>query len=157
MAKKFESILFNPLSKKNKDAFKLNKEFVSEFDGLTLEDFFHWTDEPDPLDVKYQKNFKLKKEATEFFQHNCNGINSLYCRLVNCFDFLGKYEHFFSDTNKNRKIAKKLGKFYEKNFYNGNGGARLTRVVNYPSKLLKTLVSPFLDESCGFSRSNFKE
>jgi len=70
-------------------------------------------------------------------KHYMNPLH-IYCWLME--------EFYFLPESKRKNVAYSLSKFYEINIYNGNGGARLTRAVNFSSKLLKTLTSHSLNE-----------
>lgn len=106
-----------------------NERLLGHYDNFYLGDFFMWDPEgkPDPIDVKHAERKKRIDEAKSLFEHNCNALNLVYCRTRDILSFLGKYEYFFSSEDRNKEIAKFIGKSYEKNVYNGNGGSRLSK------------------------------
>lgn len=66
----------------------------------------------------------LKPYFSARIKHYFNPCH-VYCRLM--------------DYGFSKSRAEKLAKWFERNIYNGNGGARLSKILHSPSKLLKTL------------------
>jgi len=73
-------------------------------------------------------------------KHRINALH-VYCRIEDILDFLGKYESFFQDKNRNIRIGRSIGRWIERNLYNGNGGARISKVIKFPKDLCSKVLS----------------
>jgi len=56
------------------------------------------------------------KTLISYFEQIANPMH-VYCRAIDLFSHLGKYEFSFQDKNRNRKVASILAINYEKYFY----------------------------------------